>query len=345
MSSFFTTKVSWRAAAPCRPMWRRRRGALHGMAFSVFTGILLAGLSCKPRAELKRADLPDFAVQAELSTNVLHVGDITELTLTAAHPSTARLEPPRLDRENELVVREQRLETEPLADGRHLSRAKYRITSLAIGEHAVSTGEVVFVLADGTKHVEGFPDLSFRVDSVLTNENAELRGIKGPAAWPAAFPMWVVVLLAVAVLALAVGLVTARALNRPRTILQFPPAERPYEVALRALRRLLGKGLIEQGQVEAFYVELTGIARRYIEDRFGLRAPERTTEEFIREVSVSGLLGAGHQALVRDFLEQSDLVKFARFTRGADEMKAAYASAEKLVLETRPAEAAGEGAA
>lgn len=302
--------------------------------------LLLGGLSCKPRAELKHADLPDFAVQAALSTNVLRVGDVAELTLSAAHPAGARLELPPLDRENELVVREQRQETEPLADGRQVSRATYRITSLALGEHAVSTGEVVFVLADGTKHVESFPELHFRVDSVLTNENAELRGIKGPATWPAPFPLWAVALAVVAALALALGLLTARAMKRPRTILRYPPPEPPHEIALCALRRLLEKGLIEQGQVEPFYVELTGIARRYIEGRFGLRAPERTTEEFIREASVSGLLGAVHQALVRDFLEQSDLVKFARFTPGASEMNAAYASAEKLVMETRPTEGA-----
>ncbi|MBU1695373.1 MAG: hypothetical protein KKC51_15625 [Verrucomicrobia bacterium] len=286
----------------------------------------------------------DFAIQAALNTNVLHVGDVAELTLTAAHPAGARFELPRLDREHEIVVREQRLETRPLAEGRQLSRARYRITSLALGEHTVSTGEVVFVLGDGTRHVENFPELAFRVDSVLTNENAELHGIKGPADWPAAFPPWIVPLLAVAVLALALGLVTARVMTRPRTILHYPPSEPPYEIALRALRRLLEKGWIEQGQVEPFYVELTGIARRYIEGRFGLRAPERTTEEFIREASGSGLLKADHQALVRDFLEQSDLVKFARFTPGADEMKSAYVSAEKLVLETCPVEAAGEGA-
>ncbi|HOW97476.1 MAG TPA: hypothetical protein PK634_06770, partial [Kiritimatiellia bacterium] len=116
-------------------------------------------------------------------------------------------------------------------------------------------------------------------------------------------------------------------------------------IALRALQRLKERGLIEKAEIEPFYVELTGIARRYLESRFGLRAPERTTEEFIREASVSGLLSAAHQALVRDFLEQSDLVKFARFAPGIPEMNAAFASAEKLVVETRPAPATQGGPA
>ncbi|MBP7831211.1 MAG: hypothetical protein KA248_14985 [Kiritimatiellae bacterium] len=306
--------------------------------------VMLAGFSCKPRASSAPSPQADFAIQAALSTNVLRVGDVAELTLAAAHPAGSRMEPPRLDREREIVVREQRLDSEALPDGRLYSRARYRLTSLALGEHTVSTGEVAFVLADGTRHVEGFPPVTFRVDSVLTNEAAELRDLKGPARWPAPFPWWIAALAAISLLALALGLVTARVLRRPRTILHYPAPEPADTLALRALRRLREKGLIEQGAAEPFYVELTGIARRYLENRFGLRAPERTTEEFIREASVSGLLSATHQALVRDFLEQSDLVKFARFTPGAGEMNAAFASAEKLVLETRPAPAAEGGA-
>lgn len=307
--------------------------------------VLLAGFSCKPRAGSTPSPQADFAIQSAMSTNVLRVGDVADLTLAAAHPAGSRMELPRLDRERELVVREQRLDSEALPDGRLYSRARYRLTSLAIGEHTVSTGEVAFVLADGTRRVEAFPTVSFRVDSVLTNEAAELRDIKGPARWPAPFPWWTVALAAIALLSLALGLITVRAMRRPRTILHYPPPEPADVLALRALQRLREKGLVEQGAVEPFYVELTAIARRYLENRFGLRAPERTTEEFIREASVSGLLSPAHQALVRDFLEQSDLVKFARFTPGASEMNAAFASAEKLVTETRSAPAAGGGAA
>ncbi|HOW98958.1 MAG TPA: hypothetical protein PK634_14355, partial [Kiritimatiellia bacterium] len=193
-------------------MRRNSRVGLSGLL--LFAAV--AGPSCGPRSRPAKSDLPDFAVQAALSTNVLRVGDVAELTLTAAHPAGSRWEPPRVDREAEIVVREQRQGSEPLADGRVLSRATYRLTSLALGEHVVSTGEVAFVLADGTKHVEPFPGVRFRVDTVLTNENAELRGIKGPSRWPAPFPWWAAALAAVALVALALGLVTARALRRPR---------------------------------------------------------------------------------------------------------------------------------
>ena len=50
-----------------------------------------------------------------------------------------------------------------------------------------------------------------------------------------------------------------------------------------ALNRLRAQGLIEQGQFEDYYVQLSSIVRHYLEDRFHLRAPEMTTEEFLHD--------------------------------------------------------------
>ena len=54
-----------------------------------------------------------------------------------------------------------------------------------------------------------------------------------------------------------------------------------HEQAYRELERLLARELIEKGQVKEFYAGVSGVLRRYIENRFGLKAPERTTEEFL----------------------------------------------------------------
>ena len=71
-------------------------------------------------------------------------------------------------------------------------------------------------------------------------------------------------------------------------------------------------------------MELSAIARRYLEARFQLHAPEQTTEEFLRDAASAGKLSPAHQQLVTDFLEQSDLVKFARYQPGQPDMRAAY---------------------
>ena len=77
----------------------------------------------------------------------------------------------------------------------------------------------------------------------------------------------------------------------------------PIERAWAELDRLLKKGLPGRGRYKDFYVELTMVVRRYIQRRYGIRAPHMTTEEFLRAAKPSDEL--------RRFLESADMVKFA----------------------------------
>ena len=63
------------------------------------------------------------------------------------------------------------------------------------------------------------------------------------------------------------------------------------------------RDLIAKGLVREYYYRITNILRHYIEDRFGLLAPERTTEEFLTEMAHTNQLDAAHKILIREFLE------------------------------------------
>jgi hypothetical protein len=92
-------------------------------------------------------------------------------------------------------------------------------------------------------------------------------------------------------------------------------AERPrpaHLMALAELDRLQQEELDDEDRLEAFYVRLSAILRRYLGARFGLRAPMQTTEELL-----AGLPGAAHaltpyRQLLASLLAGFDLVKFAR---------------------------------
>jgi hypothetical protein len=135
-------------------------------------------------------------------------------------------------------------------------------------------------------------------------------------------------------LAIAAGIAYWIWKRRHRVIVPPPPPPiPPHEAALRALQKLRAENLA----VEVFYVRLSDIVRRYLEERFQLRAPERTTEEFLRDVSHDGTLTEQHKNLLGAFLTESDLVKFARHRPGEVDRQRAFAAAEKFVEETRPA--------
>ena len=87
----------------------------------------------------------------------------------------------------------------------------------------------------------------------------------------------------------------------------------PHVKAMRALQRLKNEARTTKQQIEAFYVEVSQVLRVYLEERFGLHAPERTTEEFLRELEGGEELAKSHRRELERFLSQCDLVKFAAF--------------------------------
>ena len=105
----------------------------------------------------------------------------------------------------------------------------------------------------------------------------------------------------VAVIAAVVGLLryVARRIKEHRMS--------PIERAWVELDRLLKKGLPGRGKYKDFYVELTMVVRRYVQRKYGIKAPHLTTEEFFEEIGARGMKSEN----LRKFLESADLVKFA----------------------------------
>ena len=87
--------------------------------------------------------------------------------------------------------------------------------------------------------------------------------------------------------------------------------------------------------MDRFYTELSGVVRHYIEDRFGLRAPEQTTEEFLQELTRRLMLVDAQRLALSHFLEQCDLVKFAKVRPTTHEGGTALRAARTFVEATR----------
>jgi hypothetical protein len=87
-------------------------------------------------------------------------------------------------------------------------------------------------------------------------------------------------------------------------------------------------------QPKPFCIAVSDAARTYLEERFNFHAPERTTEEFLRELSATELLAKQQKESLGRFLESCDLVKFAKYEPGEPELRELYTSATRLVDET-----------
>lgn len=176
-------------------------------------------------------------------------------------------------------------------------------------------------------------ELMLEVTSLLAEAE---EGIEAPAPpFPSPFPWqrWGLTALAVLIAATACFFFWYRRRRLPSTADSVPVP--PHAKALRELARLREAPRRTPGEIEAFYVAVSSVLRVYIEERFGLHAPERTTEEFLAEVEAGGSLLAEHRFALRQFLEQCDLVKFAAVCPESARQDETLGVAEQFVESTR----------
>ncbi|HEX3765688.1 MAG TPA: hypothetical protein VHW23_43630 [Kofleriaceae bacterium] len=108
-----------------------------------------------------------------------------------------------------------------------------------------------------------------------------------------------------------------------------------YDEAVARLHDLELAGPPDETAADAWFVALSSIVRRYLEQRHEIRAPELTTEEFLQVATARPELSGEHRALLTSFLERCDRVKFAGYRPDADESLATLKAARGFVEDTR----------
>ncbi|MGK0303126.1 MAG: hypothetical protein ACI89X_004014, partial [Planctomycetota bacterium] len=177
------------------------------------------------------------------------------------------------------------------------------------------------------------PEQVLTVTSNLAPEHgAEIEAPGDPFPTPISY-LWY--LVAVGVVLLAIGLLWWLKSRKKRPSQALSVAVPAHIKALRELLRWKDAQRTTSADIDAFYVGVSQVLRVYLEDRFGLHAPERTTEEFLRDLDGSAQLVRDHGQELRRFLSQCDLVKFAKFVPTDADHQATYGMAESFVEATR----------
>jgi hypothetical protein len=171
-------------------------------------------------------------------------------------------------------------------------------------------------------------NLVSHLQSATVNTN-DIRGIKPPVEIPNEWLWLWITLAALFVIAMAV---TAWLLLRKRqALVPLPPPVPPH---IRAKQRL-AEALAFLSDPNRFCTVVADTTRVYLEERFSLRAPERTTEEFLIELRTSPHLTLDQKQSLGAFLESCDLVKFARFEPTETALRQLHDAALRLVDETQ----------
>lgn len=305
-------------------------------------------LLCACGEEEKKADAPapvvrevrgkESALRLSLSAKEIRVSQPLDVTLTAVYPEKGQCDLPEFkDKLGEFTVRSCKV-ADPIlaADGKTVTRALHlRLDPFLPGDYVLPALSVRILNATGQEEKLVTAEEKIAVLPVIPagEKTPALRDIASVLAIPAERTPW---LIGGGLLALAALIALFLLLRRRKGTAALPAPLPPHEEALRALKALLAQDLLARGQYKEYYLGLSGILRRYIEARFGLAAPERTTEEFLDTLRDAPSFAEDHKLLLRDFLKYCDLVKFARHTPGHDEAAQAAQSCRNFVVETIP---------
>lgn len=250
------------------------------------------------------------------------------------------------------VVRSDRRLALPTEDGRLRWTYRFDLEFFLPGEHELPRAQVSFVevqATDGDRSKESEVEASSEVQTVETESLTlvvhapqgstmspeQLRTITRldpidlPRRWH--FSWALVILFGIVAIVAGAWLLRRSRRRRAEMVVRIPA----HEWAQQQIAALIAEDLIAKGFVQEFHYRISGIARGYIERRFGVSAPEMTTEEFLTAAADDGRFGRTITDELNRFLTACDLVKYARHEPGPGESEAVLKAAGDFVERTR----------
>ncbi len=179
--------------------------------------------------------------------------------------------------------------------------------------------------------------VTFTVHTMQIEQQADIKDVKDPLTIPLDWKFILLVALIVLII-LAASYYLYRRYKKKKAeqpvkkkIIKIPAHVR----ALTALNILENEKLWQKGKVKEYHSNITGIIRGYFEERFNLPALELTTSEQMQQLkrvpSAENIL-----SITNEFLNNADLVKFAKFIPLPSVNEAMMNQAKEIVNSTIP---------
>jgi len=245
------------------------------------------------------------------------LSDLVEMDVRVESHPDIEIKPPAFGQAvGDFLIRDYS-ERPPEAGAGNVRRFHYQLEPAHAGKHLIRSVSIEFVDKRPNSERRGEPalietdPLEVNVTSELGDEAPSLANLE-PMLAPRPVPQtsafgWLIASGVAGLLAILLVAVLRRRKRRPIE----PRRQTAEEIAHAALALLLAENLPGRGLVKEFYLRLTGIVRQYVEDTTGIRAPEQTTEEFLRDMRSHAAFPPERSARLAEFLEAADLVKYA----------------------------------
>ncbi|MFH1441968.1 MAG: hypothetical protein ABIH18_08025 [Candidatus Omnitrophota bacterium] len=278
-------------------------------------------------------------IKVSIDKETVNIGEKIKFTVIISCPKNIEVDFPALSGKiGEFDIKDSGFK-ERTFFGKRKINAWYKLESWTTGKLAIPKIEIKYRYKDSQEwqkiETEEQPiEIKSLLDESASGADKDIRDIKDLVY---IFPKHLLVIVIIGLILLAgiicmVVLFLLRKIKAKRGIII---SKKAHEIAYEQLERLRLQGLVSQGKIKEYYIAISDIIRRYLENRFLLRAPEMTTEEFLVNVRDYSQLKIEHKNLLKEFLLSCDLVKFAKYTPPQQEIDSVFDTAKRFVDQTK----------
>lgn len=263
----------------------------------------------------------EVTISADFDTSRIYIGDQINYTVTIDQPSDIKL---NIATRQDTLFRSIEILSGPLTDtvaldnNRLRIENRYLVTSFDSGFYEVPPVYAELLTESGIKrfYSDYCPLEVMRVNIAPPDSTAQIFDIIGPYNAPVSvmeiLPWLLLALLTAILVFVVVRLLRKFRKSRPgyEPVIIKDPA---HVIAFRDLEKLKEQKLWQKGEVKLYYSRLTEIIRQYLEDRYRVYSLELTTSETLEELLKTGFRKDEKYMKLKDILNGSDLVKFAKY--------------------------------
>jgi len=219
-------------------------------------------------------------------------------------------------------------------DKRKITRKWYSLRADVAGSYILPEIEVHYT-DSGKEKTAKTSEIFVEVkapSAAAADSQEDIRELKGLEITPTHYLAW---FTGIALVCTAVGLGVffyTRRNRKPQDIKRLPP----HEDALNRLEAIAIPNESDVLALKRYYFSLSEIIRTYVEDRYGFRATDMTSEEIVRNLHANSPLPEAEKPIFIDFLKETDVVKFTDFYPAHEAIVAAKERVKTFVIQTKP---------
>lgn len=209
---------------------------------------------------------------------------------------------------------------------------KYIITTFTTGEFKIPPITIEYTNKKGeTKKIKS-AEITVFVESLKPKD--DIRDIKSPVSIPLGWLFYFFLIFIP--LLIAIGYYYYQSRKKIEIFVHSDLTRPADEVAYEQLEKLKNLDLVSQGKIKEYYIILSEIIRKYLQQRYSIPVLDRTTNELYHELRDNNEIDKKHCTLIKEFLEDCDLVKFAKYVPEHEIITKNTETAKKIIDLTKP---------